>query len=654
MNALDADQEWLEADGLGGFASGTVALERTRRYHALLMRAAGSPSNRFVLVNGMDVFVDTSNGRVPLSAQRYQPGVTAPDGTDQLADFVREPWPTWTFSLPGGRAVRQEVFVVRGRAATVLEWTLLGDSADTQIEVRLFFSGRDLHATHHQNEGFRFEADRVRDLLLWHPYPGVPSVAVKTNGAYAPAPEWYRQFLYETERARGLDDSEDLAAPGVFRWNFKDGPAVLILASPSPGEDYGGLCEDTAAVVASRWRESELARRGAYPSPLHRAAEDYVVRRDSGETIIAGYPWFTDWGRDTFISLRGLCLATGRLDTARSILLAWAGAVSEGMLPNFFPDGAGRPEYNSVDASLWYVVAVSDYFAASLAAKQAVTEDDRQRLLGAVAAIVEGYAHGTRFGIRADGDGLLFAGQAGVQLTWMDAKVGDWVVTPRMGKPVEVQALWINALRIASEIRPDWAEMAERALGSFCARFWNAERGCLYDVVDVDFQAGRTDPSVRPNQIFAAGGLPWALLEGDRAASVVRVVEERLLTPIGLRSLEPGHPDYRARYSGGVRERDGAYHQGTVWPWLIGPFAEAWLRVRGNTPVNRAEVHRRILAPLRAHLVTAGLGHISEVADAAPPHTPGGCPFQAWSLGELLRLENIVLRPGTPRRASRA
>jgi glycogen debranching enzyme len=223
-----------------------------------------------------------------------------------------------------------------------------------------------------------------------------------------------------------------------------------------------------------------------------------------------------------------------------------------------------------------------------------------------------------------------------------------------MGKPVEVQALWINALRIASETGPDWAGMAGRALASFRAKFWNGERGCLYDGVDVDFQAGRTDPSVRPNQIFAVGGLPFALLEGDRAASVLRVVEERLLTPIGLRTLEPGHPDYRGRYAGGVRERDGAYHQGTVWPWLIGPFVEAWLRVNGNTPANRAEVRGRMLAPLHAHLETAGLGHISEVADGDPPHTAGGCPWQAWSLGELLRLENIVLRAVAPKRASRA
>ncbi|HMD60789.1 MAG TPA: amylo-alpha-1,6-glucosidase [Opitutaceae bacterium] len=649
MFPSDAATEWLEADGLGGFASGPVAFARTRRYHALLLRAAGSPSNRFVLVNGLDAFVGTGSARAPLSAQRYLPGVTSPDGAGNLASFASEPWPTWVFSLPDGRAVRQEVFVVRGPAATVVTWTLLGDPAGLPLEVRPFFSGRDLHSTHHENDGFRFEPERAGNLLRWHPYPGVPSVTLKTNGSYSHEPQWYRQFLYEAEQARGLDDSEDLAAPGVFTWNLGDGPAVMILAAPMPGEDYSDLNRDGAAAVAAGWRKGELARRASYASPLHRAADEYIVRRGPGHTIIAGYPWFTDWGRDTFISLRGICLATGRLDAARSILLAWSGVVSEGMMPNFFPDGAGEPEYNSVDASLWYVVAVHDYIDASLKAGRPVTNGELGCLLGAVEAIVGGYARGTRFGIGADEDGLLRAGHAGVQLTWMDAKVGDWVVTPRVGKPVEVQALWINALRIAAKFNPDWIDAAERASRAFLLRFWNEAGGCLYDVVDADHHRGRKDPSVRPNQIFAVGGLPFALLSGERAASVLRVVEERLLTPLGLRSLDPSHSDYKAHYAGGVRERDGAYHQGTVWPWLIGPFAEAWLRVKGNSPTNRAAVRERVLPPLHAHLKTAGLGHVSEVADGDEPHTPGGCPFQAWSLAELIRLEYGVLRETPPK-----
>lgn len=641
---MSSHLEWLETDGLGGFASGGAGLVRTRRYHALLMRTI-TPSQRFVLVNGFDAHVTTPDDRYALSAQRYQPGVTAPNGIARLESFTAEPWPTWVFRLPCGRAVRQEIFVPHGRAATVVTFRLEGNPAGCSLEVRPFLSGRDPHALQRENGAFNFTPDRSGRLLLWSAYEGVPPVAVNTNADYRHDPAWYRNFLYETERARGLDDTEDLASPGVFTWDFSEPEAVLVFASPTPQEDYNGFFMDKARDVAAHFRALETKRRAGFASPLHRAADDYLVRRGLGHTIIAGYPWFTDWGRDTFIALRGLCLATGRLDLARSILLEWSGAVSEGMLPNFFPEGAREPEYNSVDASLWYVVAVHDYFEAVAATGKKVPAADRKRLAAAVNAILLGYAEGTRFGIRADTDGLLFAGQPGVQLTWMDAKVGDWVVTPRIGKPVEIQALWINALRAGARFEERWNDLAALAQENFARVFWDEARGCLFDVVDVDFVAGRNDTSLRPNQIFAVGGLPFQVLAGSQAARVVQAVEQHLLTPLGLRSLSPDHPDFQARYAGGVRERDGAYHQGTVWPWLIGPFVEAWLRTHGNTRAAHTEARERFLAPLQAHLREAGLGHISEVADATAPHTPGGCPFQAWSLGELLRLELQVLQP---------
>ncbi len=641
---MTQDLEWLEADGLGGFASGTTSLIRTRRYHALLMRS-GPPSHRFVLVNGLDAFITTPQGRFALSAQRYQPGVTIPDGPARLERFAPEPWPSWIFRLPCGRAVHQEIFIPHGRAATVLSWKLEGDPAGCTLEVRPFLSGRDPHSLQHANEAFNFAPTQSGPLLVWNPYAGVPAIAVNANGDYRHEPYWYRDFLYETERARGLDENEDLAAPGVFTWNFSASEAVMILASPTPDEDYGGFATAPALEVAARFRTEETQRRAAFASPLHRAGDAYLVRRGQGHTIIAGYPWFTDWGRDTFIALRGLCLATGRLDVARSILLEWSGAVSEGMSPNFFPEGGRPAEYNSVDASLWFVVAVHDYLEALATGGHKIARADSQRLGAAVEAILDGYSRGTRYGIRADADGLLFAGQHGMQLTWMDAKVGDWVVTPRLGKPVEVQALWINALLIGARFNPQWIGPAALAQKNFLPLFWNEERGCLYDVADADFVQGQKDDSLRPNQIFAVGGLPFPLLQGSRAAAVVRAVEEKLLTPLGLRSLSPDHPDYKPFYRGGVRERDGAYHQGTVWPWLIGPFVEAWVRVRDNTAVTRATAAERFLTPLRAHMNEAGLGHVSEVADGAPPHIPGGCPFQAWSLGELLRLELQVLAP---------
>jgi predicted glycogen debranching enzyme len=313
------------------------------------------------------------------------------------------------------------------------------------------------------------------------------------------------------------------------------------------------------------------------------------------------------------------------------------------MLPNRFPDRGDAPEFNAVDAALWYVVAVHEYVAAMAADGALVPNEDHGRLRAAVDAILVGYAEGTRFGIRCDADGLLAAGEPGVQLTWMDAKVGDWVVTPRIGKPVEVQALWLNALHIGSRFSERWQERFARGHASFMARFWNEEAGGLFDVIDCDHRAGTVDAAFRPNQIFAVGGLPLVLLEGERARRLVDTVVARLWTPLGLRSLAPGEPDYQGRYEGGVRERDGAYHQGTAWPWLLGAFVEAWVRVRGGTAEAKRSARERFLAPLWRHLDEAGLGHVAEIADGDPPHMPRGCPFQAWSVGEALRLDRVVL-----------
>ena len=381
-------------------------------------------------------------------------------------------------------------------------------------------------------------------------------------------------------------------------------------------------------------------------SIVGRSARSYRVARDRGETLLAGFPWFTDWGRDTFIAMRGLVLESGDLDAAEGILVAWAATISQGMLPNRFPDQGNTPEYNAADASLWYVVAVHDFLDRCEADGKPAAACTADRLRAACEAVLEGYTAGTRFGIQADHDGLLRAGVPGVQLTWMDAKVGDHVITPRIGKPVEVQALWINALRIAAvRWSPRWREAADRADAAFAARFVSPG-GALYDVVDVDHVPGACDASVRPNQILAVGGLPFPLLEGASARAVVDVVEARLLTPLGLRSLSPDDPAYFGHYRGDPTARDSAYHQGTVWPWLMGPFVDAWLAVRGRSSTARHEARGRFLAPLMAHLNHGGLGHVSEVADGDPPHTPGGCPFQAWSLGELLRMRRMLGLPG--------
>jgi predicted glycogen debranching enzyme len=638
---LNGSIEWLEADGLGGFASGTVSGIRTRRYHALLLSAKQPPTERMVLVNGFDAWVEMPDASYALSSQRYAPDVIHPDGTRRITAFDDHLWPRWRFRLDDGTEIEQELFVRHGAPLAVVCWRVVKGKKRGRLVVRPLLSGRDYHALHHENPAFNFEPGQDREKLTWRPYPGVPGIIALTNGDYVHEPQWYRNFLYTEERNRGLDDTEDLASPGTISWDLHHGDANLILIAEGPDQELlrPGIGVDE---LIKSLKTEERRRRESFPSMLHRAADAYLVKRGEGLTIIAGYPWFTDWGRDTFIALRGLCLATGRLDEARQILLEWSNTVSEGMLPNRFPDHGDSPEFNSVDASLWYIVAMHDYFKAMETAHKRLAPADRRRLHEARESILSGYAHGTRYGIHVDKDGLLAAGLPGLQLTWMDAKIGDWVVTPRIGKPVEVQALWLNAVGLAASHSTRWADFFARGLNSFRARFWNPA-GYLYDVVDVDHEQGKTDAAFRPNQIFAIGGLPLPLLEPPEARSVVDAVETRLWTPLGLRSLAPGEPGYAPRCEGSVLQRTQAYHQGTVWPWLTGPFVEAWVRVRGSSSDAKRQAREKFLKPLLQHLDDAGLGHITEVADADPPHTPRGCPFQAWSLGEILRLDQIVL-----------
>src|SRR6184192_1663424 len=640
MNPIDPNAEWLEADGLGGFASGTVSGIRKLRYHALLLTATTPPAGRMVLVNGFDAWIETPDGTFPISSQRYAPDIVHPNGASRIESFEYEPWPRWRYRLTDDLIIEQEIFVPHGQSAVMLSWKLVSDdSTPVKLKVRPFFSGRDFHSTHHENGSFRFQVDVNSERATCRPYDGVPAVVAFSNGEYTHEPTWYRNFLYAEEQARGLDAAEDLASPGVLRFSISKNPAVLMLAAE------GHAITDIESIEAryAQVRSNELCRRKNFESPLERAGDAYLVRRGHGKTLIAGYPWFGDWGRDTFIALRGLCIATGHLEEARDILLQWAETVSEGMLPNRFPDQGEQPEFNSVDASLLYIIAVNDYLLA--ATKQPSLTDDchTKKLRAAVEAILAGFNEGTRFGIRADGDGLLSTGQHGQQLTWMDARVDGREITPRIGKPVEIQALWLNALAIGAKFSARWQSLFDKGRSAFEEKFWNEDAGYLADVIDCDHQPGAVDLTFRPNQIFAVGGLPLTLLSPDKARRVVDAVEMLLLTPVGLRSLAPGEPGYAPHYQGGSRERDAIYHQGTVWPWLIGQFVEAWVRVRGSTSRTKAEAHAKFLPPIYQHLNEAGLGHISEICDAELPHTPRGCPFQAWSLGELLRLERTVL-----------
>ena len=598
---MNRNAEWLEPDGQGGFASGTVGLVRTRRYHALLLTAFQPPTRRMRLVSGVEAWA----GSLPLSANRYAPGVTYPNG--QPVSFDAEPWPRWRFEQDGVW-VEHELFVAPGTGLTVLRWR--GNAG--ALTVRPLLAVRDYHGLRHEGP-IDLAPTAIGPNVSWRP-DGI-AIGALSNGTYQHGPQWFRRVLYETEQARGMDCEEDVASPGTFTFDLDAGDAVLLFRQ---GDSLSG----DAGVLATQLAEAERTRR-AVPDRLTRAAAAYVASRPPGSTILAGFPWFTDWGRDTFISMRGLLIGTGQMRAAASMLHNWAGLIDGGMVPNRFPDQGGPPEYNTVDAALWFCVAVHDVIEAGAG---------DETLRRAVEAVIDGTIAGTRYGIGVDTDGLVRAGVPGQQLTWMDAKYGDTVVTPRHGKPIEIQALWINALRIAGAWTDRYAAMERQATASL-AQFSDPATGALVDVIRPD---GTQDRSIRPNQIFAVGGLPFQVVHGARAAAVVDLVEARLLTPLGLRTLDPADPAYCGRYVGDVVARDSAYHQGTVWPWLMGAYVQAALRVRGDGA--RAGLRAQCLAPLLAHAETVGLGHVCEVADGDAPHTPGGCPAQAWSLGELIRI----------------
>jgi predicted glycogen debranching enzyme len=423
-----------------------------------------------------------------------------------------------------------------------------------------------------------------------------------------------------------LEASEDLATPGVLTWELPAGEAFLTLSTDRRGPAH---CD----IMVSEGR-----RRRALRDPVDRAAQAYVVGRGTGQTIVAGYPWFTDWGRDTMIALPGLTLATGRFDVARDILLAFAECLDQGMLPNVFPDAGGTPEYNTVDATLWFFEAIRQYLD-----RTNDVEFVRTRIYDRLKDIIQWHLRGTRYGIHVDTDGLLIAGDSNTQLTWMDARVDGRAVTPRSGKPVEIQALWYNAVKFTARLAGDFGEedvrafhdnLAARAAASFNNEFWNEAAGCLYDAVDGD----RRDPSMRPNQAIALS-LGYCAIPEGRARSILAAVERHLLTPVGLRTLAPFEPGYRGQCTGSIPDRDGAYHQGTVWPWLLGPFLAADLRFNGDAARERV---RERLEPLRQFVLSRGTGQIPEIFDGDAPHEPRGCFAQAWSVAEILRMLKLT------------
>jgi predicted glycogen debranching enzyme len=640
-------REWLETNGLGGFASGTVAGANTRRYHGLLTAALHPPGGRMLLLSKLEETLVLGERRIDLSTNEYD-GAVHPNGYLYLSAFRLDPFPTFTFEAEGVK-LEKSLFMPAGSDTVQIEYRLLESPAGSkpQLELRPLIAFRDYHATTHENGALNPQIQNQNNLVSVQPYGSLPRLYFAHNGETA-APEgyWYRNFLYRQERERGLDAKEDLFNPLVLRWSLNKRQVAVVIAST----------EEQDIRNAAKFRRKELNRRAAleanapsadpFVRTLAIAADQFLARRGDGWTVIAGYPWFTDWGRDTMISLRGLTLFTGNTEIAKGILRNFARHTDMGMLPNRFVDSGETAEFNTVDATLWFFEAARAYAA--------VTGDYkflREELYPVFTSIIDFHIKGTRYNIKVAEDGLLNAGASGAQLTWMDAKIGDWVVTQRSGKPVEIQALWYNALKIMEDLAQRFGDeesnkrystLASTVVWAFNRLFWNKEKNCLYDVVN----GGPPDSTIRPNQIFAVS-LHYSMLSRERARSVLEIVERELLTPVGLRTLASSDSRYRPRYEGDQYSRDSAYHQGTVWPWLLGPFVEAWVRVRGGGVEVREQARRRFLEPLLAHLSQAGVGHISEIADAEPPHTPRGCPFQAWSVGEALRLDLQVLAAGS-------
>lgn len=626
------DYEWLETNGLGGWAGSTLIGANTRRYHGLLVAATVPPVERTVLLSKLDETIVVDSKRFELGCNIYPGKVVHPEGNLYLQQFSKDIIPIWVYEA-GGIQLQKSITMIHGENTVVLTYEVKKAPGPFTLEWLPLVAGRHYHRL--QKEGGELSSDVAFSNGIFHSvtdrktnlYISIP------GSSYCHEPRWFRNFQYSVEQYRGLDHSEDVLNHGVFRLSLKEGDRVgIVISTDIPvGKNAYTLLEQEIDR-----REKLLAGKpgNAVLRQLTLAADQFIVSRGSHlKTVIAGYHWFTDWGRDTMISLPGLCLSTGRFDDAKGILRAFAASVSEGMLPNRFQDNNEPPEYNNVDGTLWYFIAVYKYLQATGDQQFILSE-----ILPVLKQIIDWHFKGTRYNIHVDEDGLLYAGQQGQQLTWMDARIGDWVVTPRMGKPVEIQALWYNVLRIFSELLALNNQQQDAALvdisldktrQSFLSKFWNSDAGCLYDVID---ENGIADPSIRPNQLFAIS-LPFALIEGEQARSIVNIVEKELFTPVGLRTLPVSDPRYIPHYGGDQWHRDSSYHQGTVWSWLLGPYVDALVKTNSS----KEEINA-VIQGFENHLNEACIGSVSEIFDANPPHHPRGCVAQAWGVAEWLRV----------------
>jgi len=647
-------REWLVTNGIGGYASGTLAGGMSRRYHGLLVAAVQPPVGRTQLVAWIDEIVRYSGAEFALATHRWISGAIEPRGFQHIEGCRLEgTMPVWTYAI-GDARLEKRVWMQQGANTTYVQYTMVQGSSSLEMELKTLVNYRDFNATTHAGD-WRMSIEAIARGVRIVAFEGAtPFYLMSAEAACEGRHDWYRDCFFAVERRRGLDDREDHLFAALFRTKLEVGKsfAIVLTTEENAGLDADAARMERVAHESALFAAADLSQkdpRAVSPEWLGQlvlAADQFIVKRalprePDGRSVIAGYHWFADWGRDTMIALPGLTLATGRSGVAKQILLAFARYVDGGMLPNNFPDSGGRPEYNTVDAALWYFEAVRQYVA--------VTDDQStlQKLCPALEGIVDAHAKGTRYQIHVDpADGLLYAGEPGEQLTWMDAKVGDWVVTPRTGKAVEINALWINALetmagfaRLLKKSSDTYDAFSRKAKDSF-QKFWNPQRGCCYDVIDVPGIGN--DTSLRPNQIFAVA-LPVSPLNAAQQKAVVDVCAEHLLTPYGLRSLAPGEPGYQGYYGGGPRERDGAYHQGTVWGWLLGPFALAHFRVYGDR-VAALRLFDSIDVAIRSY----GVGSLAEIYHGDMPFTPDGCIAQAWSVGEVLRAWSELARVPQP------
>jgi predicted glycogen debranching enzyme len=665
---LDAllEREWLVTNGLGGYASGTVSGAATRRYHGLLVAAHPAPLGRLMMVNHLLEFVRLPDYRtVPFGGEEKVGGKLQIHGAEHLTAFHLEAGlPVWNYEVEGFELEKRIYFAYRHNTVYI-RYRLTNGSGRVRLKLKpsVHFRGHDDHVSTDVGGPYSLTAvDGRYEVTRAGLYPTLRMMVNDGRAGFTVQPEPIPDLIYRVEESRGYEYQGALHSPGQFRLDLEPGHAATLIFSTEPWEHVLAALPDEvfAAELDRRGRLVEQAAPAAqtgFAAELVLAADQFVftpaarvadsararAQGDEARSVIAGYHWFTDWGRDTMISLEGLTLTTGRFADAGYILRTFAQHIRDGLIPNLFPEKGQEGLYHTADASLWYFHALKRYVDAT---GDIVT---LHQLLPKLKDIVEHHVRGTRFGIGVDpADGLLRQGAEGFQLTWMDAKVGDWVVTPRRGKAVEINALWYNALRLLTDwLREEesdaaaapFAAHAEKCWASFNRRFWCAERGYLFDVLDGP--DGANDPALRPNQVFTVS-LDHPVLDRERWRPVLTVVREHLLTPVGLRSLAPGHPDYKPKYFGDLRARDAAYHQGTVWGWLIGPFVDAWMKAYPDDRVGAA----LLLDGFRHHMSEACVGSISEVFDAEPPYTPRGCIAQAWSVAEVLRCLVKTTPPG--------